>query len=386
MKKFLLIILAILMIGLTACGSTTTNTYPSDELLIDYDGFEPPRMSFPSEWPCLEEKLAVVIVNEPLTNAICYNYITLNSALAAMNDPTLIAGFNKEDMVGTLIYKLYPELDALPSIVKNGVPDIEAAKKTRTEYVVITENCGAMEYHDVVDMFANANIQTYVSSSHGENTSTGTNTCNFFCLNTDNIYRFDVFMTYIRSDVYDMQDKIKNIPINDLRSVLFLGDTMNSVYTRECVKEMMEFCGGINVAENIEISDGYLTGMGFMAATNTETTADQIAQWNPDVIWVPYFADYTAEDVLNNPAFAEITAVKNGEVYTFPGELEPWYYPTPAFNIGRMWAMYTLYPEVCPYENVLEMANRYYKLMYDTSFTTEEMGLVTLFNEQEMTK
>jgi len=45
--------------------------------------------------------------------------------------------------------------------------------------------------------------------------------------------------------------------------------------------------------------------------------------WNPDVIWVPNYADYTVEDVLNAPEFSSITAVQNGAVYTFPCELEP---------------------------------------------------------------
>lgn len=56
---------------------------------------------------------------------------------------------------------------------------------------------------------------------------------------------------------------------------------------------------------------------------------------NPDVIVIPTdnFAvsspDYTAEDVLNNATFADVTAVKNGAVYQMPVGFEAWDSPFP---------------------------------------------------------
>ncbi|MBO3282578.1 ABC transporter substrate-binding protein, partial [Intestinimonas butyriciproducens] len=49
----------------------------------------------------------------------------------------------------------------------------------------------------------------------------------------------------------------------------------------------------------------------------------QIVGWNPDIIWVPSYAKYKVEDILNDPAWSSIKAVQDKAVYVFPSSLEP---------------------------------------------------------------
>ena len=313
-----------------------------------------------------------IIYRTEMESALCWDYSVLNSTLAATSDPSFIAGFNKEDMVGTLIYKLYPELENVTSIIKDGQVDVEAVKNSGSEYIFLTDEL-SKEYADI---FKDAKLQTVFTSS-GESKVIGRNTFQYICLGTNRLQRYtDISGMYYSSLPEDIQEQLTEMPFAERRTALFLGNTMNSVYTADYIFEIMDACMAKNAAEDLEITDGYIMEYnGVMTARYTEVTPQQLQEWNPDVIWVPYYADYTVEDVLNNPDFQNITAVKNGEVYTVPGALEPWYYPTLAIRLGTIWAAYTLYPDICPYERVVQEANSYYADVFNAEFTEEDMGL-----------
>ncbi len=53
-----------------------------------------------------------------------------------------------------------------------------------------------------------------------------------------------------------------------------------------------------------------------------DVSIEQIIAWDPDVIWFPQYSDYTAEDLLNDPAWSSISAVQNNRVHQFPSRLE----------------------------------------------------------------
>ena len=81
------------------------------------------------------------------------------------------------------------------------------------------------------------------------------------------------------------------------------------------------------------------------------------------------------EDVLNAPEFSSITAVQNGDVYTFPSVLEPWDYPSTSACLGAAWAAYTLHPEVYTYDELIADINGLYQLLYGQTFTAEQIGI-----------
>ena len=38
---------------------------------------------------------------------------------------------------------------------------------------------------------------------------------------------------------------------------------------------------------------------------------EQIIKWNPDIIYIPAYADYTVQDVLNNKDWSNVKAVRD---------------------------------------------------------------------------
>ena len=75
---------------------------------------------------------------------------------------------------------------------------------------------------------------------------------------------------------------------------------------------LITMAGGENVAA--EISDTYWA----------EVSYEQVLAWNPDYIIIAAEADYTVDDVLNDPNIADLQAVKDKKVYQMPNSAEAW--------------------------------------------------------------
>lgn len=146
--------------------------------------------------------------------------------------------------------------------------------------------------------------------------------------------------------------------------------TSKSSETRVSTEEMIQnqmigMAGGINVTDGYQLGD-------FWADVDIE----QIIDWNPDIIYVPPYANYSIEDdLINNPRWAHISAVQNRQIYQFPSLLDPWDYPTAASVLGLCWTFNNLYPELYSYEELIEDVDSFYELVYGVTFTPEELGI-----------
>ena len=90
------------------------------------------------------------------------------------------------------------------------------------------------------------------------------------------------------------------------RKILYLGGQMNSVSCGLGINnDLIRMIGGRNPADRIR-------------KTHTIISLEQIVIWNPEVIFIWGSAGYTAEDILNNPQWRHIAAVRNKQVYKLP--------------------------------------------------------------------
>ena len=154
--------------------------------------------------------------------------------------------------------------------------------------------------------------------------------------------------------------------ITEKPSVMFLGSSnMYSVAPGAMIQsDIMETAGAVNAVTGVDVQGAF-----------ADVSAEEIVGWNPDIIWVPNYADYTVEDVLNAPEFQSITAVQNGAVYTFPCNLEPWDYPSTSACLGAAWATWNLHPELYSYDELMTDINGLYQLLYGQTFTAEQIGI-----------
>jgi iron complex transport system substrate-binding protein len=150
------------------------------------------------------------------------------------------------------------------------------------------------------------------------------------------------------------------IPLENRLKVMFVGP--KNIYTaatgQMLQNTLLEAAGGRNVAASLK---------GFWAAVSPE----QIAAWNPDVIFLGSSLDsYGADTVFSNRQFATVPAVRNRRVYVFPSNIGWWDYPAPHCVLGMVWAAKTLYPERFRDVDVKAIADGFYAKYLGYSFTS----------------
>lgn len=76
-----------------------------------------------------------------------------------------------------------------------------------------------------------------------------------------------------------------------------------------------------------------------------EISYEQLLAWQPDLIVLVPEAVYSIEDVLSDPALADLTAVENKQVYQMPKDYEAWDSPVPSGVLGQLYLTSILYPD-----------------------------------------
>jgi iron complex transport system substrate-binding protein len=170
--------------------------------------------------------------------------------------------------------------------------------------------------------------------------------------------------TYIQAcrDLVDMvQSRLKGRVEKPVR-VMFAGPrSIYSVATGNMLQtRILELSGAVNVAKELN---------GFWA----DVSPEQIAKWNPEVIFLGSYLDvYGKDQILENPQFQTITAIKEKKIVSFPSNIGWWDYPAPHCVLGVVWSAKTLYPDLFRDIDMTATANAFYKQF--TGYGFEELG------------
>jgi len=122
--------------------------------------------------------------------------------------------------------------------------------------------------------------------------------------------------------------------------------------------EMVALAGGVNVAQEI---NGYWT----------EVNLEQVAQWDPEIIFVVPYKGASVEAILNSPEWANISAVKNGQVFMLPKYLGPWDTPIPEAVLGIEWMAGKLFPDTPLRAGCEARTTDFYQRFYDLAIPAE---------------
>lgn len=128
----------------------------------------------------------------------------------------------------------------------------------------------------------------------------------------------------------------------------FLSTAGPSMYQ----SSIIELAGGKNAADSI--TDTYWA----------EISYEQLLAWDPSYIIIASDAEYTVDDVMNDPNLAECTAVKNSHVYAIPGDVEALDSPVPAGILASVWLAGILHPDQAPTDTYTTEMTNYYETFY----------------------
>ena len=84
----------------------------------------------------------------------------------------------------------------------------------------------------------------------------------------------------------------------------------------------------------------------------------------PEILLIPAGADYTAQDVKNDPQLAALPAVQHDAVYAMPTDYEEWDSPVPSGILGALWMTSILHSESYPPDAFAAEVDRFYETFY----------------------
>ncbi len=122
--------------------------------------------------------------------------------------------------------------------------------------------------------------------------------------------------------------------------------------------------GSLGVTQDVLSMIGATNAAGAIHERSRDVTLEQIIAYNPDVIFIWGNASYSATDILTNPQWSSIKAVKTGRVYKAP-EWSTW---SPRLAPVALWMAARTYPEYYKDVNLEKMIDDFYRQTYGLTY------------------
>ena len=111
------------------------------------------------------------------------------------------------------------------------------------------------------------------------------------------------------------------------------------------------------------VADGEIKG-------SQEVSQEQLLEYNPEIIFTSFSA-MTPEEIMSDPRFADIQAVKDGRVYAAPEGIFSWYGPSLDVVVSILWHAKLCYPEQFADVDVVQLTKEHFKETYGYEMSDE---------------
>lgn len=350
-NKWLAMLLAVVMVlSFAACGQEPAPA-PQPEPTTD--------VTYPVT---VKDMAGREVTLEKQPERIVSGYYISSSACIALGLTDKMVGI-EDKSAKRPIYKLAaPALIDLPNVGSAKAFDLEACIATEPDLVILP-----MKQKDTAQTLQEMGIATLLvlPESHEQLIEMFT----LIGTATNTVKQAEKLISYYNTKLSAVTELTRDIP-DDEKPVVYLGSTGDILRTapREMYQaSLITTAGGKNAGDVLEGSSW------------TDIDNETFLTMNPDIIVIPTdnFAvsspDYTAEDVMNNPTFSDVTAVKNGAVYQMPVGYEAWDSPVPSGILGTLWMLKTLHPELYPAEQFAADVNEFYTVFYGFSVNERDL-------------
>ena len=133
--------------------------------------------------------------------------------------------------------------------------------------------------------------------------------------------------------------------------VLFLGSSPLQVASGAMYQtQLVRAAGGVSVSADL-------------AGSWNTASLEQILVWNPDVLVIPSYGNYTPADLLANADWQSVRAIQTGRVAKMPRVFGTMDTPLPESLLGVIWLSAFLHPETSPFDVSAE-AQAFYETYY----------------------
>ena len=183
-------------------------------------------------------------------------------------------------------------------------------------------------------------------------------------LGEDTANRAQEFAAYYDRTMAKIASATKGMPKTERPRVYFCGSSPLRAASGDMYQSLMvDAAGGESVTAGL---------YGYWNDVNIE----QVLVWNPDVIIITSYGGLMPQQILDDPDWQSIPAVRNGRVYKLPALAAAWDTPVPDSLLGIMWLADMLYPNEINIDLASE-CRAFYNRFYGYTLSDEEVARLT---------
>ncbi|NYT30164.1 ABC transporter substrate-binding protein [Rhizobium sp. WYCCWR 11128] len=298
--------------------------------------------------------------------------IPMASTVIALDGSTRkLIGMNptaKSAVVEGILGKIFPEAKDIPSDVTapNFVPNVEALTAANPDLVIQWGDRGA----DIVAPITNAGLTTMLILYGTEELTRDYMTMAAKAIGKPE--RIGELVEWRDRVQKDIEAKATAIPDDKKPNVLYLGRALSDISASGTKGNYnawsIQLAGGRNASAELN--------------GTVSVNKEQIAAWNPDVIFLNAFeAKLNVDWVYNDPILSLTNAAKSKRVYKMPLGGYRWDPPSQESPLSWMWTANLLHPEVFKYDLRTEMKTAY-KTLYNYDLADSDIDNILWLKEQ----
>lgn len=304
----------------------------------------------------VEDQLGRKVEIKGAVNKIVSSYTISTSLLITLGVKDKVVGVEMKSHERELYKEAAPEFCNLPEVGSSKTINVEECAKLEPDLVIIPTRL-----KEFIPQFEKLNIP--VIAIEPETLDSFLECIKLIGKSVNSEERANEIVKYY-DDNLEKVKKLNNDSTNKPNVYLAGSSSILRTCTSKMYQDnMINLSGGNNVTLNIE--DGYWV----------DISAEQLLSYNPDIIYIVQYADYSVEDVLKDARLKDVNAIKNKKVFMIPSVLEPWDYPTPSSVLGILWMTNNINPEKYTKEEFEKDSKDFYKKYFNLEVTNKEIGL-----------
>ena len=287
-----------------------------------------------------------VVLEGPAQSIVSCYYISTYAAIA-LGAEDRVVGLEKKADTRPIYQMAAPELLEKPQVGTMKELDVEATAALEPELVIMPQALA-----DYADTLTQLGIPVLVVNPESHEALVEMLQLMGTALGLED--RAEALASYYQEQLDRMAELTRDTgaPVVYMGSnSSFLATAPASMYQSTLIRQ----AGGVNAGDSLE-GDYW-----------TEVSYEDVLAMAPQVIVLPAGAEYTVQDVAEDPQLSALPAVQDGAVYQMPGGIEEWDSPVPSGILGTMWMTSVLHPDVYPFEEFTADAQDFYQTFYGFS-------------------
>ncbi|MCY6369784.1 ABC transporter substrate-binding protein [Clostridium ganghwense] len=294
----------------------------------------------------LDKPAEKIVVFPPCMSYVC----------ALDSENKIVGAGTKKNIELRFVKKIIPNIAEIPDCLGNTKnPNIEQIMSLKPDLVIMSASMKGN-----LEILENSGVKVFIAVGEDIEGIKDTILNLSIALGKEEIG--EKFIKYYDNTIAMVKDRVKDIKNEDKPKVYFAGsDILNTCSDNMYQNFMIDISGGRNVSSELHGNSW------------VKISPEQILKWNPDIIFIPqYSRTIGPEDVLKDPRWKNISAVKNKKVYRFPSNLIPWDYPSVQTVLGVLWTAKTINLEKFKDVDINKESNEFFKGFFGKDFA--ELG------------